>query len=116
MIVGVPREIKTEEYRVAITPVGVRELAEHGHQILIETGAGVGSSIGDDAYKAVGARIVPTATEVFASAEMIVKVKEPQPAEIAMLEPRHVLFTYLHLAAYPDEAKGLIASGATAIA
>jgi len=116
LIVGVPREIKTEEYRVAITPVGVRELAEHGHQILIETGAGVGSSISDDAYEAVGARIVPSAAEVFASAEMIVKVKEPQPAEIAMLEPRHVLFTYLHLAAYAEEAKGLIASGATAIA
>ncbi len=116
MIVGVPREIKTEEYRVAMTPVGVRELAEHGHEIVIETNAGVGSSITDAAYEAVGARIVPTAADVFGAADMIVKVKEPQPSEIAMLEPHHVLFTYLHLAAYPDEAKGLIDSGATAIA
>jgi len=116
VIVGVPREIKTEEYRVAITPVGVRELAAHGHQILVESGAGLGSSITDEAYETVGARIVPTAADVFAGAEMIVKVKEPQPSEIAMLEPRHILFTYLHLAAYPEEAKGLIASGATAFA
>ena len=116
MIVGVPREIKTEEYRVALTPVGVRELAEHGHGILVEAGAGVGSSIPDDAYAAVGARIVPTAADVFSSADMIVKVKEPQPSEIAMMESRHLLFTYLHLAAYPEEAKGLIASGAMAIA
>ena len=116
MIVGIPREIKTEEYRVAITPVGVRELAAHGHQILVEAGAGLGSSISDADYEAVGARIVPSAADVFSDAEMIVKVKEPQPAEIAMLDPRHLLFTYLHLAAYPEEAKGLIASGATAIA
>src|SRR3990172_2309148 len=116
VIVGIPREIKTEEYRVAITPVGVRELAAHGHQILVEAGAGLGSSISDADYEAVGARIVPSAADVFSDAEMIVKVKEPQPAEIAMLDPRHLLFTYLHLAAYPEEAKGLIASGATAIA
>lgn len=116
MIVGVPREIKTEEYRVAMTPVGVRELAAHGHRILVETGAGSGSYIDDDAYLAVGAEIVPDAAAVFEGADMIVKVKEPQPSEIAMLRPRHVLFTYLHLAAYPEEAKGLIASGCTAIA
>lgn len=116
MIIGVPREIKTEEYRVALTPVGVRELVVQGHRVLIEEAAGVGSSITDDAFRAVGGEIVPTAADVFAGAEMIVKVKEPQPAEIEMLESRHILFTFLHLAAYPDEAKGLIASGATAIA
>jgi alanine dehydrogenase len=116
LIVGVPREIKTEEYRVAMTPVGVRELVAHGHRILVETGAGTGSSIDDNDYAAVGAEIVPDAAAVFSGADMIVKVKEPQPAEIAMLEPRHVLFTYLHLAAYPEEARGLIESGATAIA
>ena len=116
MIVGVPREIKTEEYRVALTPVGVRELVVQGHRVLIEHDAGVGSSITNEAYAAVGAEIVPTAADVFGGADLIVKVKEPQPVEIAMLEPRHTLFTYLHLAAYPDQAKGLIASGATAIA
>lgn len=116
LIVGVPREIKTEEYRVAMTPVGARELVGHGHRVLIESGAGTGSSITDDDFVAVGAEVVPTATEVFAAADMIVKVKEPQPSEIAMLEPRHVLFTYLHLAAYPAEARGLLDSGATAIA
>lgn len=116
MIVGVPTEIKTEEYRVAITPVGVRELTAHGHRVLIQRGAGEGSSIRDEDYVAVGAEIVPDAAAVFGGADLILKVKEPQPSEIEMLEPRHVLFTYLHLAAYPDEAKGLVASGATAIA
>lgn len=116
MIVGVPREIKTEEYRVAMTPVGVRELIAHGHRVLVESEAGAGSSITDDAYASVGAEIVPDAPAVFGEADMIVKVKEPQPSEIGMLEPRHVLFTYLHLAAYPEEARGLLESGATAIA
>jgi alanine dehydrogenase len=116
VIVGVPREIKTEEYRVALTPVGVRELVVHGNRVLVEQDAGAGSSITDDAYRAVGAEIVPTAADVFDEATLIVKVKEPQPSEIEMLRSHHVLFTYLHLAAYPDEAKGLIASGATAIA
>jgi alanine dehydrogenase len=116
LIVGVPREIKTEEYRVAMTPVGVRELVGHGHRVVVETNAGVGSSITDADYTAVGAEIVPTAAAVFETAGMIVKVKEPQPAEIAMLRPSHLLFTYLHLAAYPKEAKGLLDSGATAIA
>lgn len=116
MIVGVPREIKTEEYRVALTPVGVRELVGHGHRVLVQTGAGQGSFIPDEAYAAVGGEIVPDAAAVFAGADMIVKVKEPQPVEIAMLESRHVLFTYLHLAAYPAEARGLLACGATAIA
>jgi alanine dehydrogenase len=116
VIVGVPREIKTEEYRVAMTPVGVRELVAHGHRVLVERGAGEGSSIRDDDYAAVGAEIVPTAGDVFSGASMIVKVKEPQPAEIAMLGADHLLFTYLHLAAYPAEAQGLLESGATAIA
>ena len=116
MIVGVPSEIKTEEYRVAMTPVGVRELVGHGHRVVVQTGAGVGSSIADADYAAVGAEIVPDAAAVFETAEMIVKVKEPQSGEIAMLGPRHLLFTYLHLAAYPEEAKGLLGSGATAIA
>jgi alanine dehydrogenase len=116
VIVGVPREIKTEEYRVALTPAGVRELVAHGHTVLVEKGAGEGSFLHDDDYAAVGARIVAAAEDVFADAAMIVKVKEPQPSEIAMLGPQHLLFTYLHLAAYPDEAKGLIESGATAIA
>lgn len=116
MIVGVPREIKTEEYRVAMTPVGVQELVAHGHRVLVEHEAGEGSSIHDEDYAAVGAEIVPAAEDVFEGAEMIVKVKEPQPSEIEMLESRHLLFTFLHLAAYPDEAKGLMASGATAVA
>jgi len=116
VIVGVPREIKTEEYRVAMTPVGVRELVAHGHRVLVEGGAGVGSSIADDAYAAVGGEILPGAAEVFGEADMIVKVKEPQPVEIELLTERHLLFTYLHLAAYPEEARGLIASGATAVA
>lgn len=116
VIVGVPREIKTEEYRVAMTPVGVRELVAHGHKVLVEKDAGEGSSIHDDDYVAVGAEIVPTAADVFADAQMIVKVKEPQPSEIEMLTEQHLLFTYLHLAAYPEEARGLLESGATAIA
>lgn len=116
MIVGVPREIKTEEYRVAMTPVGVRELVAHGHRVLVEQNAGAGSFIQDADYTAVGAEIVPTAADVFEAADMIVKVKEPQPSEIDMLGEQHLLFTYLHLAAYPEEAQGLIASGATAIA
>ncbi|MDX1690323.1 MAG: alanine dehydrogenase [Acidimicrobiia bacterium] len=116
MIVGVPTEIKTEEYRVAMTPGGVRELTAHGHRVVVQRGAGEASSIDDEDYAAVGADIVPDAADVFGEAELIVKVKEPQPSEIDLLEPRHTLFTFLHLAAYPEEAKGLVASGATAIA
>jgi alanine dehydrogenase len=116
VIVGVPKEIKTEEYRVAMTPVGVHELVAHGHRVLVEKNAGAGSFVEDDAYTAAGGEIVATAADVFGGADMIVKVKEPQPSEIEMLEERHVLFTYLHLAAYPEEARGLLDSGATAIA
>jgi alanine dehydrogenase len=116
MRVGVPGEIKAEEYRVAITPAGVREFVEHGHEVLIEAGAGEGSSIGDGQFEAQGARIVPDAPGLFDAAEMILKVKEPQPAEVAMLRPDQVLFTYLHLAPAPELARSLCASGATCIA
>ncbi|MDQ3783112.1 MAG: alanine dehydrogenase [Actinomycetota bacterium] len=116
MIVGVPTEIKTEEYRVAMTPAGARELTAHGHTVLVQEGAGAGSSITDDEYRAVGAELVATAAEVFDRAGMVVKVKEPQPSEIAMLGPGQMLFTYLHLAAYPQQGHGLVQSGATAIA
>jgi len=116
VIVGVPTEIKPDEYRVSMTPAGVRELVAHGHRVVVQKDAGRGSSFDDAAYKAAGAEILPGAADVFAAADLIVKVKEPQPAEIAMLEPRHVLFTYLHLAAYPEEARGLAASGAIAVA
>jgi alanine dehydrogenase len=116
MRVGVPTEIKTDEYRVALTPSGVRELVEHGHDVLVQEGAGVGSAILDDEYTAQGARIVPDAETVFAEAEMVVKVKEPQPAEVAMLREGQTLFTYLHLAPDAELTLGLVDSGATCIA
>ncbi|PTL54307.1 alanine dehydrogenase [Paraconexibacter algicola] len=114
--VGVPTEIKTDEYRVALTPAGVRELVDRGHEVVVQQGAGEGSAITDDEYVAQGARILPDADAVFEQAGMIVKVKEPQPVEVARLRPDHVLFTYLHLA--PDTAltQGLMDSGATCIA
>jgi alanine dehydrogenase len=114
--VGVPTEIKTDEYRVALTPSGVRELTDRGHEVVVQAGAGAGSAIPDAAYAAQGARIAPDAAAVFAGADMIVKVKEPQPEEVARLEPRHTLFTYLHLAAEPGLTRGLMESGATCIA
>jgi alanine dehydrogenase len=114
--VGVPTEIKTDEYRVALTPSGVRELAEHGHEVVVQAGAGEGSAIEDGDYTAQGATIAPDAAGVFAEADMVVKVKEPQPAEVALLEPRHTLFTYLHLAPDPELTKGLVDSGATCVA
>ncbi len=116
MKVGVPTEIKTDEYRVALTPAGVRELVEHGHEIVVQAGAGEGSAIGDEEYTSQGARIVPDAQAVFAESEMVVKVKEPQPAEVSMLEPRHTLFTYLHLAPDAELTRGLVESGATCVA
>ncbi len=116
MRVGVPTEIKTDEYRVAMTPAGVRELVDHGHEVLVQQGAGEGSAIPDDEYAAQGARILPDAAAVFAEADMIVKVKEPQPVEVARLRPGQLLFTYLHLAPDPELTQGLIASGATCIA
>jgi len=116
MKVGVPTEVKTDEYRVALTPAGVRELADAGHEIYVQSGAGAGSSISDEAYSAQGATILPDADAVFAQASLIVKVKEPQPAEVGRLEPRHTLFTYLHLAADEGLTRGLMDSGATCIA
>ena len=116
MKVGVPSEIKTDEYRVGLTPAGVRELAEHGHEVVVQRGAGEGSAIADSDFERQGARILPDAAAVFAEADMIVKVKEPQPSEVALLEPRHLLFTYLHLAPDPALTQGLIDSGATCVA
>ena len=116
MRIGVPREIKVHEYRVGLVPAGVRELTTAGHEVLIESGAGNGIGVDDEQFRAVGATIAARAAEVFERAEMIVKVKEPQPVECEMLRPGQVLFTYLHLAADPQQARGLIKSGATAIA
>jgi len=116
LIVGVPSEIKPEEYRVAITPVGVRELTSRGHRVLIESKSGEGSSISDGDFSAVGGEIVSSAADVFDGAELILKVKELQSRETEMLSPQHTLFTFLHLAAYPEQARRLVASGATAIA
>ncbi|WP_372790204.1 alanine dehydrogenase [Paraconexibacter sp.] len=116
MKVGVPTEIKTDEYRVALTPSGVRELVDRGHEVVVERGAGEGSAIADEDFVAQGAEILPDADAVFETAEMIVKVKEPQPVEVARLRPDHVLFTYLHLAPDPQLTAGLVASGATCIA
>ncbi len=116
MKVGVPKEIKTHEYRVGLTPAGVRELTLHGHQVLVERNAGLGIGSDDDEYRAAGATVLDTAAAVFGAAEMIVKVKEPQPQEIAMLRRGQVLFTYLHLAADKAQTEGLLRSGATCIA
>jgi len=116
MKVGVPTEIKPDEYRVALTPAGARELGEHGHEVLVQSGAGTGSALDDDAYLAQGARIVPDAESVFAEAEMVLKVKEPQRSEVDLLRPGQILFTYLHLAADRDLTLALCASGAISIA
>ena len=116
MLVGVPKEIKTHEYRVGLVPGSVRELVRHGHKVVVETKAGSGIGFADGAYEAAGAQIAPDAAAVFAAAELIVKVKEPQPAEIARLRKGQILFTYLHLAPDPEQAKGLMASGVTAVA
>src|SRR5687767_11289019 len=116
MKVGVPTEIKTDEYRVALTPSGVRELAEHGHEVVVQAGAGEGSAISDADYASQGAEIVPDAAAVFGAADMVVKVKEPQAPEVELLEPRHTLFTYLHLAPDPGLTQGLVDSGATCVA
>ena len=116
MKVGVPSEIKVDEYRVAITPSGVRELTAHGHSVVIEKGAGEGSAITDAEYVEQGAKMLKDADAVFAEAEMILKVKEPQPEEVARLRAGQVLFTYLHLAPDPELTAGLVASGATCVA
>jgi alanine dehydrogenase len=116
MRIGVPAEIKQDEYRVAVTPAGVREMSEHGHEVLIQAGAGAGSAIADEEFTAQGAEIVADADAVFERAEMILHVKELQPAEIEMLRPGQLLFTYLHLAPDPEQTSGLCRSGATCIA
>src|SRR5215207_9372582 len=116
MRVGVPKEIKVHEYRVGLTPASVAELVAAGHQVVVQTGAGDGIDCPDGAYVKAGAEILPDAASVFKAADMIVKVKEPQAQEIALLEPRHILFTYLHLAADKPQAEGLMKSGATCIA
>lgn len=116
MLIGVPKEIKTHEYRVGLTPGSVRELAHHGHRVVIETGAGAGIGFDDASYRAAGAGISASAAEVFAAAELVVKVKEPQPQEVSLLREGQVLFTYLHLAADKVLADGLVGSGVVAIA
>src|SRR5918996_1183051 len=116
MKVGVPTEIKEDEYRVSLTPAGARELREHGHEVLLQAGAGEGSAIPDDAYAAQGARILPDAAAVFEQSEMVLGVKEPQPVEVEMLRPDHTLFTFLHLAPAPELTTALQASGATCVA
>ena len=116
MRIGLPKEIKNREYRVGLTPASVRELTNHGHSVLVETGAGNGIGMDDEKYVAAGAQIAPDAASVFAQTDMIVKVKEPQPAECAMLRPEQILFTYLHLAPDPQQTEALLRSGATCIA
>ena len=116
MIVGTVREIKNHEYRVGLTPESVHELAAHGHEVLVESGAGEGIGAHDALYERAGARIVPAAADIFATAEMIVKVKEPQTDERAMLRSGQILYTYLHLAPDPEQTRDLIASGAICIA
>lgn len=116
MKVGILKEIKTHEYRVGLTPGAVREYVAAGHSVLVESNAGAGIGATDDNYRKAGATIATSAREVFASSEMIVKVKEPQPSEWTQLRENQILFTYLHLAPDPDQAKGLMKSGCTAIA
>lgn len=116
MLIGVPKEIKNNEYRMGLVPGSVRELVTHGHQVMIQSGAGVGIGFADQAFEQAGARIVDTAAEIFATADMVVKVKEPQPAECKMLRENQVLFTYLHLAPDPEQAFLLQKSGCIAIA
>src|SRR6516162_8668924 len=110
MRIGVPKEIKVHEYRVGLVPAGVRELTGAGHDVLIESGAGNGIGVDDEQFRGVGASIATRAADVFERAEMIVKVKEPQPVECEMLRAGQLLFTYLHLAADPHQARGLIKS------
>jgi alanine dehydrogenase len=116
MRIGVPTEIKPDEYRVAVTPAGVREMSERGHEVLVQAGAGEGSAIADEEFAAQGATLVADAGEVFERAEMILHVKELQPPEIELLRPGQLLFTYLHLAPDPEQTSGLCESGATCIA
>ncbi len=116
MLVGVPKEIKNNEFRVGLAPSSVREVVHHGHEVVVETNAGIGIGAPDSEYEAAGAQIAPSAADIFAHAELIVKVKEPQAVERAMLRPGQLLFTYLHLAPDPDQTRDLVESGATCIA
>ena len=116
MLIGVPREIKNHEYRVGMAPASVREAIKHGHEVMVETNAGEGIGVNDAEYEKIGAQVADTAGEIFASAELIVKVKEPQAGERAMLREGQVLFTYLHLAPDPEQTKDLVESGAICIA
>jgi alanine dehydrogenase len=116
MLIGVPKEIKNHEYRIGLTPAGVKELIRHGHQVLVERNGGIAVGFDDEQYLAAGAEIATTAEDVFARAQMIIKVKEPQPNECRMLRPEQLLFTYLHLAPDPEQTKLLLESGATCIA
>lgn len=116
MRIGVPKEIKNREFRVGLTPAAVRELTSRGHEVSVETGAGAAIGFPDEAYEAAGARILATPEDVFARADLIVKVKEPQPREVALLREAQILFTYLHLAPDPAQTRGLLASGCTAVA
>lgn len=116
MLIGCPKEIKTREYRVGLTPAAAREAVAHGHAVIVETAAGAGAGFPDQDYAAAGAEVVTTAEEVFARAEMVVKVKEPQPEERRRLREGQVLFTYLHLAPDPEQTRDLLDRGVTAIA
>jgi len=116
MLIGLPREIKNHEYRVGLTPASVRELTARGHQVLVQTGAGAAIGLSDTLYAAAGATLCPDAQTVFAQADLLVKVKEPQPQECAMLRPGQILYTYLHLAPDPGQTKALVESGAICIA
>lgn len=116
MIIGIPKEIKTEEYRVGIVPAGVKALVDEGHRVIIETGAGVGSGIGDEEYKVSGAQILNSAKDLYGSADMVMKVKEPQPSEFPLLREGQILYTYLHLAAEPDVTKALLERKVKAVA
>ena len=116
LTVGVPTEVKADERRVAMTPDGVREMESHGVEVLVQSGAGLGASFADDAYRAAGAEVVATAEEVWERAGMVAKVKEPQSEELALLRDDLVLFTYLHLAAYPAVAEALLTAGTAGVA
>ena len=116
MLIGVPKEIKNHEYRIGLTPAGARELAQHGHKVMVQKDGGKAIGLTDEMYAKAGAEIVETAMEIFERAEMIIKVKEPQPVECAMLRPGQVLYTYLHLAPDPEQTADLVKSGVTAIA
>ncbi|MCU9954512.1 MULTISPECIES: alanine dehydrogenase [Burkholderia] len=116
MLIGVPKEIKNHEYRVGLTPAGARELTRHGHTVLVQRGAGTAIGLLDNDYTAAGASLGDSADEIFARADMIIKVKEPQPAECAMLRRGQILYTYLHLAPDPEQAAALVKSGAVCIA